>query len=286
MNARGSQARSDAFEIDLTVAPVTVLRLKTADVVQIEKGLRARIASVQQMFPYAPVVVDLAELDEASALELPLHDLADRLRACKLVPVGAANLPPSAVWNAAAAGMAVVQLAANRTRTDEPPPPDSAARRPAAHGGAAHGGAAHGGAAHGGAAHGGATRGGAAAAAPRGVDGDGAPAGALGPGDLRAARRPHRAGAGQRRRAGDRRRPHPCLRSLARPRARWRAGHGRRVRLLPIARGGAGLGRRAVPARRRDSHPSTAAPARSSGSRTATSTFSRCSGSPARWVVR
>ncbi len=124
MNARGSQARSDAFEIDLTVAPVTVLRLKTADVVQIEKGLRARIASVQQMFPYAPVVVDLAELDEASALELPLHDLADRLRACKLVPVGAANLPPSAVWNAAAAGMAVVQLAANRTRTDEPPPPD------------------------------------------------------------------------------------------------------------------------------------------------------------------
>jgi septum site-determining protein MinC len=129
MNARRSQARSDAFEIDFTVAPVTVLRLKTADVAQIEKDLRARIASVQQMFPYAPVVVDMAELDATSALELPLHDLADRLRACKLVPVGAANLPPSAVWNAAAAGMAVVQLAAPRVQPVEstrPEPPREA----------------------------------------------------------------------------------------------------------------------------------------------------------------
>ena len=126
MNAIGRQPRPDAFEIDLTVAPVTVLRLKTVDIVQIEEDLRARIASVRQMFPYAPVVVDLAELDEASALELPLHDLADRLRACKLVPVGAANLPKSAMWNAAAAGMAVVQLAAARAQPVEPTRPEPA----------------------------------------------------------------------------------------------------------------------------------------------------------------
>jgi septum site-determining protein MinC len=123
MNASGSRARSDAFEVDLTVAPVTVLRLKTANVARIEADLRARIASVKQMFPYAPVVVDVAELDETSARELPLHDLADRLRACKLIPVGAANLPPSAVWNAAAAGMAVVQLAAPRPVETAPPEP-------------------------------------------------------------------------------------------------------------------------------------------------------------------
>ncbi|HEX6836500.1 MAG TPA: septum site-determining protein MinC [Polyangia bacterium] len=95
----------DAFEVDGTVAPVTVLRLKTVDVDDIEKQLRASSAR-----PYTPVVVDVAGLDEATAMELPLHDLADRLRACKLVPVGAANLPPSAVWNAAAAGMALVEL--------------------------------------------------------------------------------------------------------------------------------------------------------------------------------
>ena len=109
----------------LRVAPVTLRRLRTGDVAHIEADLRARIASVQQMFPYAPVVVDLAELDEASALELPLHDLADRLRACKLTPVGAANLPPSAVWNAAAAGMAVVQLAATHAPPVEPARPET-----------------------------------------------------------------------------------------------------------------------------------------------------------------
>src|SRR5579864_3151824 len=102
----------DAFDIDGTVAPVTVLRLKTGDVAHIEADLRARAASFPQAYPYPPVVVDVAALDEASARELPLQDLAERLRACKLVPVGAANLPPSAVWNAAAAGIAVVQLAA------------------------------------------------------------------------------------------------------------------------------------------------------------------------------
>jgi septum site-determining protein MinC len=109
--------------VDSTLAPVTVLRLKTADVGQIEEQLRARAASLRQKFPYAPVVVDVAGLDETSARELPLHDLAERLRACKLVPVGAANLPPSAVWNAAAAGIAVVELAAAPTAAPPEPAP-------------------------------------------------------------------------------------------------------------------------------------------------------------------
>lgn len=112
----------DAFDVDGTVAPVTVLRLKTADVDDIEKQLRARARSTA---PYAPVVVDVAGLDETSAMELPLHDLAERLRACKLVPVGAANLPAAAVWNAAAAGMAVVQLAPPPAA--EPPAPPAPA---------------------------------------------------------------------------------------------------------------------------------------------------------------
>ena len=120
MDARPLPICCDAFEVDGTIAPVTVLRLKTADVDAIEGELRARGPAARAMSPYAPVVVDLVALDEADALELPLHDLAERLRACKLNPVGAANLPPSAVWNAAAAGIAVVELAA---ATPPTPPP-------------------------------------------------------------------------------------------------------------------------------------------------------------------
>jgi septum site-determining protein MinC len=119
MSGSDGAARCDAFDVDGTVAPVTVLRLKTDNVARIEKGVRAFVASARRALPYAPVVVDLAGLDETSARELPLHDLAERLRACKLLPVGAANLPPAAVWNAAAAGMAVVQLS---TASEAPKP--------------------------------------------------------------------------------------------------------------------------------------------------------------------
>jgi septum site-determining protein MinC len=132
MSARPSRARSAAFTVDGGVAPVTVLRLHTSDIAHIEADLRALAASMRQTLPYAPVVVDLAPLDETSARELPLHDLAERLRACKLLPVGAANLPPSAVWNAAAAGIAVVQLAPATVAPVEPPrtePPPPEPRR-------------------------------------------------------------------------------------------------------------------------------------------------------------
>src|SRR5436309_28429 len=129
-------SRSDAFEISGTMAPVTVLRLKTVDVDRIEEALRAHIAALPLSFFHAPVIVDLAELGD-DALDLPLHHLAERLRACKLVPIGAANLPAMAVWNAAASGMAVVQLAGGIARPvdperseplgAEPPPPETSA---------------------------------------------------------------------------------------------------------------------------------------------------------------
>src|SRR5512143_4078288 len=89
---------------------------------------RSSCARAPSTAPCAPVVVDVAGLDETSARELPLHDLAERLRACKLVPVGAANLPASAVWNAAAAGMAIVEL----TAPPAPAPPVSPAADPPA----------------------------------------------------------------------------------------------------------------------------------------------------------
>lgn len=118
MHASRSQSRSEAFAIAGITAPVTILRLKTVDVDQIEAELRARIDARPDAFLYAPVIVDLADLEDA--LELPLHHLAERLRACKLVPIGAANLPRMAVWNAAASGMAVVQLGDDFARPVDP----------------------------------------------------------------------------------------------------------------------------------------------------------------------
>ena len=131
MSARPSRARSAAFDVDGGIAPVTVLRLRSSDVAHIEADLRALVASMRGTLPYAPVVLDLAQLDDESAMELPLHDVAERLRACKLLPVGAANLPPSAVWNAAAAGIAVVQLAATSAPPVEPAPVEPAPVEPA-----------------------------------------------------------------------------------------------------------------------------------------------------------
>jgi septum site-determining protein MinC len=129
MNAR--RAGSDAFELDGTFTPATVLRLKTADVEHIEAELRAHIAATPQRFLYAPVVVDVAGLD-GDVAELPLHDLAERLRAVKLVPVGAANLPSWAIWNAAAAGMANVELAPPHAPVAEPHAPVAEPHAPVA----------------------------------------------------------------------------------------------------------------------------------------------------------
>ena len=119
MNASLSQGRSEAFELTGTVASVTVLRLKTIDVAQIEAELRERIAVAPMRFLHAPVIIDVGEL-EADAVDLPLHDLADRLRGCKLVPIGAANLPQMALWNASASGLALVQLAGATAQPVDP----------------------------------------------------------------------------------------------------------------------------------------------------------------------
>jgi septum site-determining protein MinC len=121
-----------AFELKGTLTPVTVLRLHTSDVARIADELRARIDPAPQLFLHAPVVIDVAELDASAALELGA--LAERLRACHLTPVGVANLPSERVAQAAAAGLAVVQLGPSRLRSAEraPAPPVIEAAKPEA----------------------------------------------------------------------------------------------------------------------------------------------------------
>ncbi|MCU1277385.1 MAG: septum site-determining protein MinC, partial [bacterium] len=97
-----------AFDIKGTITPVTVLRLYTTDVERIERELRARIAPAPQMFANAPIVIDVGDLP--ADVELPLASLVQRLRSCKLMPVGMANVGGADVARAVEVGLAIVQI--------------------------------------------------------------------------------------------------------------------------------------------------------------------------------
>jgi septum site-determining protein MinC len=66
------------------------------------------------MFANAPIVIDVAELPDD--VELPLASLVERLRACKLVPVGMANAGGAELAHAVEVGLAIVQIGIGRGR--------------------------------------------------------------------------------------------------------------------------------------------------------------------------
>jgi septum site-determining protein MinC len=112
---RAGQATGEpAFEVNGTIAPVTVLCLRTGDVERIDRELRARVAQAPQLFANAPVVIDLADVPVAD--DLPLGEIVARARACKLVPVGLAHLPAEQLALAAETGLAIMQLGFGRSR--------------------------------------------------------------------------------------------------------------------------------------------------------------------------
>jgi septum site-determining protein MinC len=114
--SRSSLAPSNpAIEVKGTIAPVTVLCLRSADIDRVEQELRARIAPAPQLFLNAPIVIDLADLEGDVEAEL-LAELIGRLRACRLIPVGVAHLPAERLSLAADVGLAIVQLGFGRSR--------------------------------------------------------------------------------------------------------------------------------------------------------------------------
>ena len=104
-----------AFELKGTIAPVTVLCLRSTELDRIEEELRARVEPAPQMFLNAPIVIDVADIEgELDALSLPR--LVERLRRCRLIPIGVAHLPADQATLAAENGLAVLQLGFGRTR--------------------------------------------------------------------------------------------------------------------------------------------------------------------------
>lgn len=88
------------------MASFTMLRLRSTDVDSVEQQLRAKVAKLPSLFLDAPVLVDLGGLGDGAS-SLALGELVRALRACKLVPVAAANVPDELRGAVAAAGLGV-----------------------------------------------------------------------------------------------------------------------------------------------------------------------------------
>jgi septum site-determining protein MinC len=98
-----------AFDLKGTMAPLTVLRLRSADLALVERQLRVRIAQLPHLFLQAPMLLDLAELEEASPLTI--LDVVTVMKMCKLVPVAATNVPDALRGAIADAGLGILQAA-------------------------------------------------------------------------------------------------------------------------------------------------------------------------------
>jgi septum site-determining protein MinC len=122
-SARSPQAmEAAAFELKGAVSPLTVLRLRSEDLVKIEVELWDRVEKAPRMLLNAPVVVDVGALASGGS-GLDFEKLVAALRRCQVVPIAAANLPVDLQAAAARAGLGTIPLGPVRTRrTSEPAP--------------------------------------------------------------------------------------------------------------------------------------------------------------------
>src|SRR3954447_14827521 len=106
--------RAAAFDLKGTMAPLTVLRLRSSDIQLVDRQLRVRIAQLPHMFLHAPVLIDLGALEEASPLTV--IQVVAILKACKLVPVAATNVPEAMRATLANEGLGILQAPSSPAR--------------------------------------------------------------------------------------------------------------------------------------------------------------------------
>jgi septum site-determining protein MinC len=107
----GGARRPVPFDLKGTMAPLTVLRLRSLDLAIVERHLRIKIAQLPQLFLNAPVLIDVGALAGQGA-GLAIEEMVRSLRSCKLVPVAIANLAEELRDRAVAAGLGIMQQAA------------------------------------------------------------------------------------------------------------------------------------------------------------------------------
>ena len=129
MATQAMPTRPAAFDLKGMMAPLTVLRLRSSDIQLVDRQLRVRISQLPHMFLNAPVLIDLGALEEASPLTVV--QVVAILKACKLVPVAATNVPEAMRATIAKQGLGILQAppAPGRTRSldadiDAMPDPD------------------------------------------------------------------------------------------------------------------------------------------------------------------
>jgi septum site-determining protein MinC len=122
-------ASEAAFELKGAVSPLTVLKLRTADLVQIEVELWEQVERAPRMLMHAPVVVDVGAL---GGQRLDFERLVAGLRRCQVVPVAVANLPSDQAASAALAGLGSIPLGPTKRRVSEPAPAPAPAPEPVA----------------------------------------------------------------------------------------------------------------------------------------------------------
>jgi septum site-determining protein MinC len=105
--APAAPRRPAAFDLKGTMAPLTVLRLKSTDLVLIERQLRVKIAQLPHLFLHAPVLLDLGAMEGADPLAIP--ELVRVMKSCKLVPVAASNVPEAIRGPVTEAGLGILQ---------------------------------------------------------------------------------------------------------------------------------------------------------------------------------
>jgi septum site-determining protein MinC len=106
--------RPAAFDLKGTMAPLTVLRLRSSDIQMVDRQLRVKISQLPHMFLHAPVLIDLGALEEASPLTV--IQVVAILKACKLVPVAATNVPEAMRATIANEGLGILQAAPSVAR--------------------------------------------------------------------------------------------------------------------------------------------------------------------------
>ena len=127
--------RVAAFDLKGTMAPLTVLRLRSSDIQLVDRQLRVKISQLPHMFLHAPVLIDLGALEEASPLTV--IQVVAILKACKLVPVAATNVPEAMRATIANEGLGILHVRPvsgarpfprRRDRRDPGPRPDAGTR--------------------------------------------------------------------------------------------------------------------------------------------------------------
>jgi septum site-determining protein MinC len=118
--SNGASTDQQAFRLKGTLPALTMLCLQTDDVDAIERQLVEHIAQMPQFFLHAPVMLDLAALEDT---QVDLARLGDMLRSHKLVPVAVRNPTDAQRERAVAAGWGVLQTALVRPPREPRPEP-------------------------------------------------------------------------------------------------------------------------------------------------------------------